>query len=713
MPGMKIQTWADEFIIEEKGVKVRKISLNKKIFLLAIIIGVLPLIILFSFNMTKLGSMMETTNIELDQFSKSLKSVLADNRQNAEEYKHIEESIEEISKVFAGLNKSTKKLVEKEIMDLNKEIIIQFERQGIFVADLVENVIHTTILSTLQNDLNRSGLNNQKKEFRTFFQSLPENETDQWQEKFEERFPIDEDMELPLFEDYIDEDLVKSVEKMGYKVAVYIGDSIKSSSFKDKDGKFMSMPHDKDPEIKTAYEDINERHYFLTYKGLKDTTGLEVGRIIVALDIDDYVTKQTQRETRMKSIKIDFDKWLENQDKVRNKMEETSKDIGKRFKDQAGIIQESHTALTKSSKEIGNNISQISKVSFIILSISILLIIVFASRMSSGIAKPILSIIKGLTESSERIASYSDQLASSSQSLSEGSSEQAASLEESSSSLEQMASMTRQSADNAKNANKLTSDVDGVVSRANQSMNELIVSMEGISNASEDTFRVIKTIDEIAFQTNLLSLNAAVEAARAGEAGAGFAVVANEVKNLSNRSAEAARNTADLIQGTVEKIKEGSRIVSKTSNEFAEVTKSSSKVAELVGQIAAASLEQSQGIEQVSTAVAEMDKVTQQNAANSEQSASAAEEMNNQAEKMKEFVDRLVDIVGTKVNYSEEESYDNSSAAFSSAAASQPVQNGNYFPEEYERKTQPGISRKNEITPDQIIPLDDDDLSSF
>jgi methyl-accepting chemotaxis protein len=187
-----------------------------------------------------------------------------------------------------------------------------------------------------------------------------------------------------------------------------------------------------------------------------------------------------------------------------------------------------------------------------------------------------------------------------------------------------------------------------MVERANGSMTELIQSMEDISKASDETSKIIKTIDEIAFQTNLLALNAAVEAARAGEAGAGFAVVANEVRNLAMRAAEAAKNTSALIEGTVKKVREGSGLVERTHGAFAEVSKSAAKVADLVSEIAAASSEQAQGIDQINTAVTELDKVTQQNAANAEESASASEEMNAQAEQMKEIAGEVMGIIGSR-----------------------------------------------------------------
>jgi methyl-accepting chemotaxis protein len=210
-----------------------------------------------------------------------------------------------------------------------------------------------------------------------------------------------------------------------------------------------------------------------------------------------------------------------------------------------------------------------------------------------------------------------------SQALSEAASEQAASLEETSSSLEEMAARTQNNAENTDKASELMTHSNAVASKANASMAELNRSMKEIAGASEQTQKIVKSIDEIAFQTNLLALNAAVEAARAGEAGAGFAVVADEVRNLAIRAAEAAKNTAGLMGEIVQKVQKGEQLVGRTAKDFEVVADGSNKVMQLMGEVSAASLEQSQGIDQINKAVAEMNRVTQRNAASAEELASA------------------------------------------------------------------------------------------
>ena len=281
----------------------------------------------------------------------------------------------------------------------------------------------------------------------------------------------------------------------------------------------------------------------------------------------------------------------------------------------------------------------------------VIVILALSFLISRLVIRPVNRLAEGLSESSAQVASASGQVSSASQSFAEGTSQQAAGIQETSSSLEEMSLMTKQNAENAHQANTVTRETSTVVDAANLSMKELTQSMNDISKASEETGKIIKTIDEIAFQTNLLALNAAVEAARAGEAGAGFAVVADEVRNLAMRASNAAKNTANLIEDTVRKIKKGSEIAGRTNEAFVKVAEAAKKVGGLVDEIAAASSEQARGFEQINKAVSEVDKVVQQNAANAEESASAAEQMNAQAGQIRDYAKELLVLLGSKKAY--------------------------------------------------------------
>jgi methyl-accepting chemotaxis protein len=257
-------------------------------------------------------------------------------------------------------------------------------------------------------------------------------------------------------------------------------------------------------------------------------------------------------------------------------------------------------------------------------------------------------LARHLSETAAGTAAASSQVSTAAQSLAQGSTEQAASLEETSASMEEMASMTRQNAENSQSAAGLMTEVDGHVRTSNETLAEMVSSMAAIQESSQQVSRIIKTIDEIAFQTNILALNAAVEAARAGEAGMGFAVVADEVRSLAQRSAQAARDTATLIETSITRTQQGSERVQQVADAINTITTSISKVKGLVDEVSLASRQQSQGIDQVAQAVAQMEKVTQSTAATAEESAAASEELSAQAATAMDVVRQLETLVGAQ-----------------------------------------------------------------
>ena len=269
--------------------------------------------------------------------------------------------------------------------------------------------------------------------------------------------------------------------------------------------------------------------------------------------------------------------------------------------------------------------------------------------VSAGLARSLAEISTDINDGTIQVNTASHQLAATSQAVADSSSRQAAAIEETSASVEEMSVMISRDADNTLQADALMREANQVLTHADESMKKLVVSMDEISVASEETQKIVKTIDEIAFQTNLLALNAAVEAARAGEAGAGFAVVADEVRNLAMRAADAARNTSTLIEGTVQKVQTGSSLVSETGGSFSSARTAVEKIAILLAEIATASREEADGISQINDAIGHIDQATQDNAASAEETAAAAEELSGQAESIQHRVVELLALVGKKV----------------------------------------------------------------
>jgi methyl-accepting chemotaxis protein len=390
-------------------------------------------------------------------------------------------------------------------------------------------------------------------------------------------------------------------------------------------------------------------NYDLKVKFLQLKESLAVKQDI--LGFIDNITKNTEKD--IKSLaNTPFAKMAVAAQEANVKVKELTLSYIKNAEEQKAIgrsilqdMEKSMAAIEASTMKNSQSFFGQTKGSFQLVVLTILVIAIIGMAIgfmqSRSVSRALSRIAQGLSQVASGAARASDQVSQASQSLAQTTSEQAASIEETSSSMEEMASMTRQNSDNADQADSMMKQASTIIIKANDSMTELRVSMEQINKASDETAKIIKTIDEIAFQTNLLALNAAVEAARAGEAGAGFAVVADEVRNLAMRAAEAAKGTSSLIDGNIKDIKEGSEKMATTDDDFDKVQDSAAKVAELVGEIAAASTEQAQGIDQINLTLTSMDKVTQQNAANAEQSAAASEELRSQAQSVESLTQEL------------------------------------------------------------------------
>jgi methyl-accepting chemotaxis protein/methyl-accepting chemotaxis protein-1 (serine sensor receptor) len=311
-----------------------------------------------------------------------------------------------------------------------------------------------------------------------------------------------------------------------------------------------------------------------------------------------------------------------------------------------GDIKTINRALLAESQVRATSLRSQSLTIAILMTCLLLAVIPFAVYFVRNISRTLTTSIGELSEGADQVAAAASQVSSSSQSLAQGSSEQAASLEETSASSEEINSMARKNSENSRGAAELVTQSQQKFVQTNQSLDQMVVAMGEINAQSGKISKIIKVIDEIAFQTNILALNAAVEAARAGEAGMGFAVVADEVRNLAQRCAQAAKDTAGLIEESIAKSNGGQTTVDQVATAIRSITGESARVKVLVDEVSLGSDEQARGIEQIGKAITQMEQVTQKTAANAEESASAAEELTAQSETLKDIVGQLTAMVG-------------------------------------------------------------------
>ena len=562
----------------------------------------LPTIIIMAGCIAGLSlTVMSVQKHQLDQLGESVLADLEDTNSTADKNftelgKDVSNYLQQMNDTLsASIEETTRKSLEQEKSRLERELSTVLEQNAESVADLLGKVAPPAILANNFLDLiayTRSATSNKDIVYAVYLRPNGEPMT---------RYL---DRKSPLIQQYL------------------------------KTGK------EKNKVLRIIAASKLDTNVFFVEKPVS-LEGKELGKVLVCVDKASIKKKITDLSERFNLLIVT------NTNKAKEVLRGESVRLSKSISDMLRNVSTQSSAGVNKIAETLDTVftamrTKIRSIVMIVGGASILMVFVILYLFLTRITKSIGGITADLDHGSDSIASASGQVASASQQLAEGSSRQASAIEETSASLEEMASMTKQNADNADQADLLMKETNQVVARANSSMGELTGSMEEISVAGAETSKIIKTIDEIAFQTNLPALNAAVEAARAGEAGAGFAVVADEVRNLAMRAADAAKNTADLIEGTVQKVDSGKMLVTRANEAFGQVAESSSKVGELVAQIAAASNEQAEGIGQVNRAVTEMDKVVQQNAAGAEESASASEEMSAQTEQMKTMVGELV-----------------------------------------------------------------------
>jgi methyl-accepting chemotaxis protein/methyl-accepting chemotaxis protein-2 (aspartate sensor receptor) len=371
------------------------------------------------------------------------------------------------------------------------------------------------------------------------------------------------------------------------------------------------------------------------------------------------------------------------------------------------IIEEGFSTIVDIANESSTSLDKASWIMIVGVMVGLVLSILIAFFLIRSIVRVVVESVKSLSEGTAQVVSASEQISSASVSLAEGASSQASSVEEVSATIEQATASNNQNADNSREANLLAQHSNDAARQGNQQVADLMIAMEKITDSSQKIAKIIKTIDEIAFQTNLLALNAAVEAARAGEHGLGFAVVAEEVKNLAERSAGAAKEITGIIEASIDQVKVGTEVANRTKESFGEILLSIKKTSDLIGEIAISAKEQAEGMNQIATAMGSVDQITQQNASASEETAAAAEELNAQALSMLESVAEIAALAGYDMG--KEALKSNPSKRISTASLSIPPKRISMAP----KKAKPTFSSTTKRSNEEVFPLDEDDLKEF
>lgn len=469
--------------------------------------------------------------------------------------------------------------------------------------------------------------------------------------------------------------------------------------------------------------------YFRAYQGDKEWESFQKQVQVLKNSFEEWKLK-TKELRELETITLDLEKnlndYISQGEKFYNAVL-TDRNATQTLLAKADDLVKQITLFTNKVQEQTNSTMLWIRTTIAILSVvGILAGVILAIIITLAITKPLNAVISSLSEGAKQVNQAASQVAASSQSMAEGATEQASSLEETSASLEELSSMTHQNADNARQANNTAMEAQNAAEKGRSIMSKMAEAIQKIKQSSDETSKIIKTIDEIAFQTNLLALNAAVEAARAGEAGKGFAVVAEEVRRLAQRSAEAAKTTSQLIEEARVHADEGVKVTQEVGEVLEHIAQNVEKVATLIAEVSAASNEQAQGIEQINQAVNQMNQVVQSNAANSEEAAAASEELSAQAEELNKLVAVLRGILeGSKREIKELESMpqltfkaeskirEKLSFEKTKKISSDKAKGLTERRKNRQTPLPPPKDSGNIISPEEVIPLEDEDLKEF
>lgn len=618
----------------------------------------------------RLSARMSQSLLEMHRAEKNM--ILADNDKSMEEYSKTYENskkeLEERSIKFKELVSDSNKVKFEEFSSYVKE----FAKISENVQSLTKENSNEKAKILLKNEA-RVQLINTQKTINNLKLVLDKELDLELKKENPDIQEIKQKFDAIKLSADLDLNLVKSIRDTGAAILATKDEEIKDLS--DSSNKFLLDCYKNIESLKNI---IDENKSFLVEEAKKSIESYD--------EIQTNILELTAKNTNQKAFALSSGEGREAISKARGSIKDIAEDNEKRM-DEAKV-------------QSDLDYQYIKNLNLIVSIVGILLAILIAYFMVRQMMNLITNSVTGLGEGAEQVAGAATQISDSSQQLAEGAQEQAASVEEVTSSLAETRATVDQNAQNAREADILSKDANDSAKLGYEHIQELTTSMAEINESSRKIANIIKTIDEIAFQTNLLALNAAVEAARAGEHGLGFAVVAEEVRNLAQRSAEAAKSTADIIEQSIEQVRKGNSITSETNKAFEDILEKVKKVGDITGEIALASKEQATGVQQISEAMNQVDQVTQTMASNSEESAAASEEMSAQAVQMKIAINDVANIFGIKVDGN-------------NSNKSSLTHHVNIKPKTMKKNNAFQISNKQTKKPSEIMPLDEDDIKEF
>lgn len=621
---------------------MKRFSIRIKVLVLTISFGILPILIYFGFGQARFGQMKEEMDTQFAMMQKRVAQISSKNNELKHSYEEMLKSINSITQLYQEFTRKSDLIFEENIQAMNTEIRRLVEKEGKLVADLVQDHFTSQIQVKLEKSYKEVDLNNLKKDFFAYLAQNAKLSQNQLA-KLQERFPVDDALRESYFADIINETLVEEIREMGYGLTVYIEGSIRASTFRTNEGEFLPMPYEHDLHKTSAYEKIKDRDYYLIYRNLQDDMGFDIGRIVVAVDITDWNKQNEIRAAQLALLKTGMENLKKDEKQIRETIRSQQKGLETILVNQRENIGKYYEFISAFTQEIESLRSGILKVSLVFLLVFLFVIPVAALFVSGSITKPIRNtvemlknIAKGEGDLTKRITitgkdevsqmgswlntfihtlqGMISSLKSTAFQLTKETEEQNTRIRETLNGLNRVFDGFGTNAKNISSVENLLHKNNQMVSQTMDYMKSLTQCMEDISRSSEETTKIIQAIDEIAFQTNLLSLNAAVEAARAGEAGAGFSVVSEEVRNLAFRAAKSANDTADMLKDTILKVDNGLSLVKDTRSTFNNVTQATEEITELIQGISTQTQAQANAIDQARKGIADIEHCARVNA---------------------------------------------------------------------------------------------------